>query len=144
MQNKIEQIFFYTEIIAFELVALNTRFYWERILVTWCQYLNKQSQNFRYYGKGLFGPDFVSEWSKNMKKILSCRFMQCFGPVNMLTIHKCSDTCFLGILVTPLFPVYNYRNKYRPKLVFCFEVFRIPSRFRKCRKKLRKYFLILR
>ena len=29
MQNKIEQIFFYTEIIAFELVALNTRFYWE-------------------------------------------------------------------------------------------------------------------
>ena len=31
MQKKIEQILFDFEIIAFELVALNTRFYWETI-----------------------------------------------------------------------------------------------------------------
>ena len=37
MMEKIEQIFFNCEIIAFELVALNTGFYWERIIVIWCQ-----------------------------------------------------------------------------------------------------------
>ena len=49
MQKKMEEIFFDFEIIAFELVALDTRFYSERILVIRCQYVNKQSQNFRYY-----------------------------------------------------------------------------------------------
>ena len=44
MQKKIQKFFFDLEIIAFELVALNTRFYWERILVIGCQYVNKQSQ----------------------------------------------------------------------------------------------------
>ena len=49
MQKKIQEIFFDLEIISFELVALNTRFYWERMLVTGCQYVNKQSQDFIYY-----------------------------------------------------------------------------------------------
>ena len=35
--------------IAFEFVALDTRFYLEKILVIECQYVNKQSQDFRYY-----------------------------------------------------------------------------------------------
>ena len=49
MQQKAEKIFFKFEIIAFELAALNTHFYWERIFVIGCQYVNKQSQNYRYY-----------------------------------------------------------------------------------------------
>ena len=49
MQRKIDQIFFDFEIIAFELIALNIRFYSERILFIGCQYVNKQSQDFRYY-----------------------------------------------------------------------------------------------
>ena len=44
MQKKIEKLFFSYDIITFELVALNTRFYWERMLVIGCQYVNKQSQ----------------------------------------------------------------------------------------------------
>ena len=48
MLKKIEQIIFDLEIIAFELVALNTHFYCERILVIGCQYGNKQSQDLRY------------------------------------------------------------------------------------------------
>ena len=47
MQKEIEKIFFDFEIIAFELVALETRFYWDNILAIGCQYLNKQSQDFR-------------------------------------------------------------------------------------------------
>ena len=49
MEKRIQEIFFDFEIIAFELVPLDTRFYWERILVIGCQYVNKQSQDFRYY-----------------------------------------------------------------------------------------------
>ena len=49
MQKEGEKIFLDFETIAFELVALNTRFYWERIHVIGCQSVNKQSQDFRYY-----------------------------------------------------------------------------------------------
>ena len=49
MQKKIHKIFFDFEIIAFELDALDTRFYWETIHFIGCQYVNKQSQDFRYY-----------------------------------------------------------------------------------------------
>ena len=49
MQEKIQKIFFDFEIIAFELVPLDARFYWEKIRVIGCQYLNKQPQDFRYY-----------------------------------------------------------------------------------------------
>ena len=37
MQKKTQKIFFDFEIIAFELVGLNIRFYWERIFVIVCQ-----------------------------------------------------------------------------------------------------------
>ena len=46
-EKKIEKVFFDSEIIAFELVALNSYFYWERILVIGCQYVNKKSEDFR-------------------------------------------------------------------------------------------------
>ena len=49
MHKKIQEIFFDLEIIALEFVALDTRFYCDRILVIGCQYLNKQSQYYRYY-----------------------------------------------------------------------------------------------
>ena len=49
MEEKNNQIFFDFQIIAFELVALNMYFYWERILVIGCQYVNKQSQDSRYH-----------------------------------------------------------------------------------------------
>ena len=49
MQKKAEQLFFKSDLIAFELVALDTRFYWERILVIGCQYVKEMSQDFWYY-----------------------------------------------------------------------------------------------
>ena len=41
MQKKIGQIFFHFEITGFELIPLDTRFYWERIFLIGCQYVNK-------------------------------------------------------------------------------------------------------
>ena len=49
MQKKIQKIFFGSERITFELVALNNRFYWENVLVIGSQYANKESQDFRYF-----------------------------------------------------------------------------------------------
>ena len=48
-KKKIQKIFFNFLIIAFELVALNTSFYWERILFIWWQYVKKHFEEFRYY-----------------------------------------------------------------------------------------------
>ena len=59
--KKFQKNFFDLEIIAFELVALNTSFYWERMFVSGCEYINKQSQDFRYYYNGIFGADFLPE-----------------------------------------------------------------------------------
>ena len=41
MQKKSQEMFLSLEIIAFELVALETRIYWEKILVIRCQYVTK-------------------------------------------------------------------------------------------------------
>ena len=49
MHEKVQKILFDFEIIAFELVALNLRFYWETIPFIGCQYVNKMTQDFRYY-----------------------------------------------------------------------------------------------
>ena len=49
MQKEIQEIFFGFQIIVFKLLALNFRFYWERILFIGCQHVNKQSQDFRYF-----------------------------------------------------------------------------------------------
>ena len=48
MKQKVQKIVFDFKILAFELIALNTRFYSERILFIGCQYVKKQSQDFRY------------------------------------------------------------------------------------------------
>ena len=81
---------------AFELVSLNARFYWENILVIGCQYGKKESQDFTYFQKRVFGPDSLWKWSKNITKTLPWRFKKCFGPFKILTVRKCSDTgCFV-------------------------------------------------
>ena len=95
--------FFDLEIIAYALVALNIGFKWQRILVIGCQYVKKQSQDFRYYEKRFFGADFLSEWSKNMTKIFPWRSKKFFVHFNMLTVHKCSDTELFLHLSNPAF-----------------------------------------
>ena len=47
---------------------------------------------------------------------------------------------FLGISVTTLFAVYNFRRKSAMRLIFSFKNFKIWCRFEKFREELRKYF----
>ena len=103
MQKRIQKIYFDFEIIAFELVAWNTRFYWENILVIGCEYGKKEFQDIRHFQKGLYGANFLWEWSKNITKTLASRIKQCFGPFNMFTVNKCSDMGFFGLLSNSAF-----------------------------------------
>ena len=96
MQEKILKIFLYFEVILFELVLLETRFYWERILVIGYQYTNKQSQDFRYYENRTFWADFLYEWSKNMKKILPFRFGLVSDPLTCWLFITVATRGFLG------------------------------------------------
>ena len=61
MQKNIKKIFSVLEIISFELVALRTHFYKERIILIGSQYINKQSEDFRYYSKRMFRTEVLSE-----------------------------------------------------------------------------------
>ena len=61
IQKKIEKIFLVLEIIAFELVVLETHFSRDRILVIWNQYVNKQSQDFTYLKDKIFRTEDLSE-----------------------------------------------------------------------------------
>ena len=61
MQKNIKKIFSVLEIISFELVALRTHIYKERIILIRSQYINKQSQDFRYYSKRMFQTEVLSE-----------------------------------------------------------------------------------
>ena len=49
MQEKIQKFFFDFDINAFELFALDTRSYWQTIVFIGSQYVNKQSQDFKFY-----------------------------------------------------------------------------------------------
>ena len=49
MRKKCLENCFDFEITALQLVALDTRFYCDRTLFSGCQYVNKQSQDFKYY-----------------------------------------------------------------------------------------------
>ena len=101
--KKLRKSFFDFVIIALELLALDTRFYWGRIFVIGWQYVNKHIPDLRYYYNRVFRADFFSEWSKKVTKLLACRFKQSFGPFNILTVHKCSGTGLFRHLSSPTF-----------------------------------------
>ena len=145
MQKKIQKTFFRCEIIASELVTINTRFYWENILVIGCHYGKKESQDFRYFQKRGSRADFLSEWSKNIMKILPFWLQHCFGPFKMLTVHKCSDTvAFWAFTWLRFFQARILERNHLWSWTCFLKVFKILCRFWKCRKKLRKLFFVVR
>ena len=60
-EKKIDKIFQVLEKAAFELISLNTHFYREKLLVIASQYVNKQSQDFRYYSERIFRIEVLSD-----------------------------------------------------------------------------------
>ena len=141
MQKKIEKIFFDFEIIAFELVVLDTRFYWERILVPAVNMLTNSlkisdTTKIEFFQLISFHSD-QKIWKKYCRADLS-------NLSDMLTFHECFEMLLFRHLSNPLFAVYNFRKKWPLRLIFFSKVFTIICILRKCSKKLRKYILILR
>ena len=60
-QKKIDTIVSESEIIAIELVALNSHFYREIIHFIGTKYVNKESQDVRYTSDRVFRTDVLSE-----------------------------------------------------------------------------------
>ena len=52
----------------------------------------------------------------------------------MFIARKCSDTGVLGIYVTPLFAVYNFRNKSLVRLIFSSNYSKFYEDFRNAEK----------
>ena len=72
------------------MVALTSLLYQEIRLVTWSQCVKKKSQDFSRYLDTYFWTSVLSEFPKNIMKLLSSRFQQCFQPFNMLTVLGCT------------------------------------------------------
>ena len=92
MEKTIHRMFSVSEIISFELVVLNTQFCRERILVIDSQYVNKQSEDSRYYKDRMFRTKVLFEWLKSMKNYFWAELGSVSEAFKMLTVHKCCDS----------------------------------------------------
>ena len=70
MDKKIEKIFSVSKTISFELVALNTHFYQDWIVMIRGQCVKKHSQDFRYYYDKIFRTETPSGWPKKTRNPL--------------------------------------------------------------------------
>ena len=89
-----------------------------------CQYVHKQSQDFRLYWNRIFQADFLSDLSKNMTKIQLCKFKQSFENFNMLTVHKGSEKRLFTHLSDHCFADYDFRNKFLWSSSFSWKYFK--------------------
>ena len=127
MQEKIQSIFLDFEIIAFELVPLTNSL---KILDT----------PKREFFELIFFLNDQKIWQKFCQADLTSFSdpLTCWLCISVLTQG------FLGSKVTRLFSVNNFRDKYSLRLIFFFKVLWMICRFWKCRKTIRKDFLVLR
>ena len=87
-----------------------------------------------------FANYILSEWSKNIIKVLWCRIHKCLGRFNMLTAKWCSGTEIFREWSDQVLTVCNLGNTLRITIIFFSEMFKIWSRFHKWNEKLRKIF----
>ena len=90
MQENIQKIFFDFEIISFELVALGTLFYWQRILVIECQYVNSlnisDTTKMEYFELILFlnaQKIWQKYWRENLRSVSD--LLTCWLSISVLT-----------------------------------------------------------
>ena len=90
MQENIQKIFFDFEIISFELVALDTLFYWQRILVIECQYVNSlnisDTTKMEYFELILFlkaQKIWQKYWRENLRSVSD--LLTCWLSISVLT-----------------------------------------------------------
>ena len=143
MQKKNENIFSILQIIPFELVAWKTNFYQEIILVIGSQYVNKQSQDFRYYCDRIIRTEVLSERPKHMTKLLPCRFQQLLDRLTCWLSISVLTQGFLDIKGATLFAVFNFVNTSATRLIFFLKCWKLHIDFRQLEKKSENLFRFL-
>ena len=92
----------------------------------------------------LLEPELLPHRSINMVKVLSSRFEQRFARLTCY-FSKCPfKQDFLDTYVTTIFGVRKFKNTAPMRVIFFLKMFKIESKFRKCKKKNRKYFWLQR
>ena len=104
------------------------------IFVIDSQCVNKQSEYFAYHQDRLFPTELPSHWPINMVKVLLFRFQQCFVPFTMLLVEGSSETRFVKHLSNHVFQS-QFKNPSAIRAIFFLTMFKIESKFRKCKKK---------
>ena len=79
-----------------------------------------------------------------MVRVLSLRFQQCFGLFTMLVLKGFPETDILDIYLTVFFGVRKFKNTSAMRVISFLKMFEIKYKFRKHKKKLKKYFSLLR
>ena len=97
MQKKIEKISFDFEIIAFELVLLKTRFYWERILVIGCQHVKKSVKIIDATKTEVLKVIFFHSYIKIEQKDCRVELSSVFDPLTCWLSISVLGRRFLGI-----------------------------------------------
>ena len=75
-----------------------------------------------------------------MKKVLWCRFEQFLTPFTMLLVEMTSEKRLFRHLSNHVLGVRNFGNTKSMTVIFFFNMFKIYSRFQKCKKQFRKSF----
>ena len=141
--QKSEKVFLNFEIIAFELFAIDIRFYWERILFIGFNMLTNSLKisdptKREFFELILFLSNqkiWPKYWRADRGSVSDT--LTCWPSTSVLTYG------FLGIAVTLRFQVYNLRKKSPVRVIFFCLLFQVLCRLLKLSKKLRKFFLIL-
>ena len=77
-----------------------------------------------------------------MVKVLSFIFQQCFCVFTMLLVEGSSETGLFRDLSNQVFRSRKFKNTSALKVIFFLDMFKIKSKFRKCKKKIQKMFLV--
>ena len=140
IHKKLQKIFFDFEIVSSELVALKTRFIEREYLSSGVNDLTSSFKISDTTKTEFFELIFLESGHKIWQKYRRADWSSVSVPLTCWMSISVLTWDFLGILVTWLFAVYNFRNKSALRLIFYFKVFKMLCRFSKCRKKLSKLF----
>ena len=85
---------------------------------------------------------FLQSDQKNWQKYSRTNLSSASDPLTCWVFVSVLRRGFWLIWVTPLFPVYHFKNRQLVRAIFCLKVFQILRRFQKSRKKFKFFFRI--
>ena len=139
VKKKKEKMFLVSEIIASENVAINCLFSEEN---TSFRQSVRQQRVLRYWEsfRQTFKPELVSKGARNVVKLLSFIFQQCFRPFNVLLVERSSETGVFRHLSNHVFQSPYVQKYISYEGHFLLKMFKLECKFTKCKKSVDNIF----